>query len=617
MILTKHKLLKKICVLGLSATMLTGMVLSANDSVHKKNVITEAGTSYDGEVTYGGKTYRYKNDGNNIILMSVTAGGELNIPSSLTINGKSRNVVGLGDYFGYNQSFTKVYVPDSVKKLENSVFAYSTMNYLKLSANLEYVDSYVGVYSNISEVYCTSKKITHMGDYIFYGSKGSYKVIFGDWLVKYKPKNGVIDLTSSDFYGVKKAVNYVFNLEESIDTLKVGNDATLLKDEYYWQDSKNNIKNVYVNGNKVVCKSVKDVLPTILINNYGPLEKSIFGMDYSKQKAKYVLEGLGIKYVGIENKKKASLSKTEIYNIGIKLYEYMVKEYVYDKDKVKGEWTYTRVFNCHTDTVCRYDAEIYAFLLESAGVEAETVSSGEPHYMNESEIRQMEKDGIKYNMSNDYVYYFKHYGQHEWNVIKIGNEWFYVDITKGRCENSYSSYLFSNYTIEKEAKNVLDYSKGYRGNHGYPYRTYYSDYFPSYMYCFQDYCNSLCVFDCNKVHGDLDMNYDYCDEDDLNYMQGYFLLNDNLKNIILNSTPNKPVKGITVRDGWSLNGGVVYKTVKIAGKEQKVQTKIEFLYGGDLLAINPKELDVNFDGVVDFTDYFAMNKLVGKVDYSK
>ena len=102
MIITKHKLLKKVSIIALSATMLTGMVLVANDSIHKKSVVTEAGTTYDGEFTNSGRTYRYKISGSEMTLVSVSGGsGNMSIPSSVSVNGKTYTVTALGDWFGF------------------------------------------------------------------------------------------------------------------------------------------------------------------------------------------------------------------------------------------------------------------------------------------------------------------------------------------------------------------------------------------------------------------------------------------------------------------------------------------------------------------------------------
>ena len=114
-----------------------------------------------------------------------------------------------------------------------------------------------------------------------------------------------------------------------------------------------------------------------------------------KNKAKYVITSLGHKYYGLNNKKKGTLPVEEEFDIALDLHDYIVENYEYDTKKTKGP--YTRVFNCHEYSICAFDGQMYAYLLECAGVEAETVSSAELIPVTEAQKKQYAAEGKKYS----------------------------------------------------------------------------------------------------------------------------------------------------------------------------------------------------------------------------
>ena len=182
--------LKRIATLSLSMMMLTGMVMPMSDSIYKKSIVTEAEVKYDGEFYYGGKTFKYLDDGLDLTLVSVSGSGDLDIPSSVKIHGERRDIKYLGNSFGTSGSFRSVYIPDTVTEIGDEVFFLATIKNIRISSNLEKIGKNFCSGAKVDDVYCLSKKIKSIGSGAFddrYSDK-TYnigKVKLGDWLVKY------------------------------------------------------------------------------------------------------------------------------------------------------------------------------------------------------------------------------------------------------------------------------------------------------------------------------------------------------------------------------------------------------------------------------------------------
>lgn len=596
MVKTENKLLKKVCILGLSATMLAGMVLPMSDSFRKDTVITQADTSYDGEFSYGGKTYKYKNDGTDkIMLMSVTAGGELKIPSTVTIGGKKKTVSKLGEWFGAYQTFTKVVVPDTVTIIERRVFYAATMDSLKLSVNLESTGEWFASSSNVSSVECKSTKLNNLGDYCFYLNKGAEKIILGKYLVKLEANGNVLDLSTSDLTNVKEIYRGIRFDMTNVDTIKFGKTTFEIPSAYYVLNN-SKLKNVYVNGTKVVCKSAKDILPDIVRKYYLLIEKSDFEYNYSADKAKYVITGLGHKYYGLNNKKKGTLPVEEEFDIALDLHDYIVENYEYDTKKTKGP--YTRVFNCHEYSKCAYDGQMYAFLLECAGVEAETISSAELIPVTEAQKKQYEAEGKKYSYTLNGKYRIGKYGNHMWTLIKIGGQWTHVDATTDRQINGYGCSLVSN-MFDSE------------GIHCFPhFSEYANDEYTKKFYAFQNYSTMLTTPKETQYKGDLDKSGKwYRDTKDLQLLTSFIVQSDEDREMI------RKAKGgalsITDKKAQSLNSGYTSGGVHIDVK------LVEKRNGKWYSLIDADAADINFDNKYDVRDIMFMQRLFSKVDKNK
>ncbi|MCR5629739.1 transglutaminase domain-containing protein [Eubacterium sp.] len=577
--------LKRIATLSLSMMMLAGMVMPMSDNFRKDMVITQADTSYDGEFKDGGRTYKYKNDGNNISLISVTEGGDLSIPSTVNINGKVRKVIGLEDFFGSNQTFANVYVPDSVVKIGNNVFLKSTMSKLRLSSYVETIGTWFGAHSKITSVDCKSKKLSKVGDYVFFESQGAERIILGEWLVKYMTNGSVVDISSEECQNVKKIMPYCVKFSNVIKTIKFGNDSFLDKkflDSSFYKKGIKTIENVYIGGKKIECCGKNDVVPKFIKDNYNFFSFGKFDMKFAKDKAKYILNSLDIKYYGEDAKKiKGTLSPAEEYRIASKVSDYIIKNFIYDTEKTSGP--YTKVLNTNGYTLCQYDAEMYAFLLENAGVEAEVVFSGKHTAISCDEWKKY--TGRKCEYEGKY-YKVEYSGNHAWNVIKINGDWYHVDTTTNRTVSDKSEFLVSTAYYDSRVPLYKDLSiNGYRGIHGYPNFSVYAE---DDAHFFQTKAYALKNPDCKKtvgnVNGDCEIN-----QRDIDMIQAYSLLGNNDK--------------ILLQKVYSGN----YKATAVErNRINSLVNNTEFIDSNGKCIFDISVADANFDGSVDVGDVITM-----------
>lgn len=596
MVKTENKLLKKVCILGLSATMLAGMVMPMSDSFRKDTVITQADTSYDGEFSYGGKTYKYKNDGTDkIMLMSVTAGGELKIPSTVPIGGKNKTVVGIGKSFGAYQTFTKVVIPNTVKTIEGYVFDHATIDDLTISSNIETIDVCFCLGGKVKKVTCNSKKLTKIDGMAFYLAECQDIIVFGEWLVRYHSTGTVLDL-SGVCKNVTKNGFHAIDMDK-IETIKFGSNNYLF-DGNTLTNSKalDTLKTVYVNNAKVTCKKNDDVMPEVVKNNYSYVEKSDFAYNYSADKAKYVITGLGHKYYGLNNKKKGTLPVEEEFDIALDLHDYIVENYEYDTKKTKGP--YTRVFNCHEYSICAFDGQMYAYLLECAGVEAETVSSAELIPVTEAQKKQYAAEGKKYSYTLNGKYRIGKNGNHLWTLIKIGGKWTHVDATTDRQINGYGCSLVSN-MFDSE------------GIHCFPhFSEYANDEYTKKFYAFQNYSTMLTTPKETQYKGDLDKSGKwYRDTKDLQLLTSFIVQSDEDREMIRKA--KNGALSITDKKAQSLNSGYTSGGVHIDVK------LVEKRNGKWYSLIDADAADINFDNKYDVRDIMFMQRLFSKVDETK
>lgn len=615
------KKMKKVCAGILCAALALTVMVPTTKVDDIVSVVAEE--DHDGEFTYNGRRYQYKNKGNSEIglVRVLDQCGELGIPSSVNINGSVYKVTTLEDYFGYGQKFSKVYVPNSVTTIGGLVFGLAEMDVLQISNNLEKLEGYFCYEAKVNSVSCNSKKITSIGSCCFYSDNCPEIIVFGEWLVKAGVKKGsdTLYLTKAKLANVKKVCGSAIIFDENVTDLmlssNIQNYNIILQQSSFWNYCNRYIENVYIDGRKVKCKSADDTCPDIIKDNYTIFEGTPFGINYSYKKAEYLLNDLGIKYYGKNSEKvKGSLEASEEYDIALKLHDYIVNNYVYDKS-VKT--SFDSVFNCHTITKCQFDAEMYAFLLECAGVEAEVVASQEVEEISSSEKEKLVKEnpGKSYPKGN---YKYGYDGNHAWDAVKIGGKWYYIDTTTDRANNFYAFFLFSNESIEKGnlffSLVIIEDEDG--NTKAYNNRNHIFPHFESYeLYGYEDWVNEwrmashpfqnektmLQVPECKEVNGDINMDY-YCydkydNDDEVNKYKAFILQDDYLKERIMNSTDGYISASKKEADALNGVGGGKPKYKLVEYDETANRAK---------LLIDSKGLDINFDGRISTVDLVAL-----------
>jgi len=561
-----RKSVKVVCASVLCAVMaFTGTVPFKNITTKPKTTVSAEG-EYDGEFTYQKRTFRYRNNGSSeITLVKVLdQGGDLSIPSTVTINGTKKTVTKLVYPFGGWQTYNKITVPDTVKKIDGHVFYSTTVSDLKLSSNLEEIGECFCMYAKVDSISCSSKKLNLTDNGLFYGATCPNKIILGDWLVKWEldKSETVLDLSTSEMQSVKHVVrNWVIKFDENIKTVKLGKSEFLLNINYYSNYCFRNIENVYVNGKLVKCTSATDTLPKMISSHMDYFDRGNFSLKYASQKAEYVLKDLGLTYYGPNNNMKGKLTANTEYNVCKKVHDYIVKNYVYKSPLGSYLW----VFNNHSTSICETDCQMYAFLVECAGVDAETC--------------------------------YQAGGNHAWNVVNIGGDLYYIDTTNDRCNSMYQLFLYSNETSDKGT----DLWGGNHINTNQTYSSYGTDKWSMVTYPFANRTLNGKRPNCNKIHGDLDGDY-YCRQNDSLLLAAFNCVGDTIKKKCLNSSNG--YVSLTDKEYQTINACVTSggKTIKLAEKQDNGKIKLLF---------NPKATDVNFDGVVNIIDVVVINQRIG------
>lgn len=587
------KTMKKVCAGMLCATLALTLTTPVTKGLMKPDTSASADVQYDGDFVYKNKTFRFVYYGFGIRILSVKeSGGDLEIPSEVYFGGVKSKIISIGEDFGKNQSFGNVYIPNTVYRIENNVFNGASINKLRISDNIELIGKSFCQNATVKAIQCYSKKIRKIGIYSFSNSKTSENLYISNWIVKYHVSDSVrtLDLDSKPFDGIVGAVEGSISGGKNVTAIRVSRNEGLLDQKYYYDHWNRNAREIYVNGEKVECKSATDVVPKIMRDNYTFFDFGYFNATYAKDKARYLLNDLGLRYYGLESSYKGKLSARTEYDICKKIHDYIVKEYTYNTNT---RWSYGYTFNCHANTVCHNDAMLFAFLAECAGVDAEVIEAEELIPISAKERDELRKTGSgKVTPNGKYKYGFN--GDHNFNYVKIGGEAFYIDVTFDRCTNDYGSFLVSDETMNHDTSE----------SHHYRHFYYYEDSVWSRITCpfgNREIADTISN-DCYRTHGDIDMDY-YCrasSYNDFYMLRAFLLLSDSLKNAILSS--KNGYISVSDSDIRTLNALVV------DGKKIELVKKVN---GKVKLLLNPKELDVNFDGIINSQDMVAIMELHG------
>ncbi len=241
-----------------------------------------------------------------------------------------------------------------------------------------------------------------VGSYAFYSTKwmtnnknANGHNILGRTLINYNyTGSSTIDLTTSDFNNVQYiASGALTTAANKATTLKLPNSIESLDRYAIGSGSSYPIKNIYLYNTKITYSNFSQ-FNNFMNNNFEAFVKTAWGAEMAKSKAKSILSSLGIAYVGTGDK--GTYSAFKEYQIANKLYHYVGQNYEYKYFVDGGSASYIEEMFLKKGIVCADYADLYMYLLESAGVNAEVLSSG----------------------------------IHAWNVIEIGGDWYHADTCK-------------------------------------------------------------------------------------------------------------------------------------------------------------------------------------------
>ncbi len=267
-----------------------------------------------------------------------------------------------------------------------------------------------------------------VGSYSFYNTKwvstnknSNGHVILGRTLIEYNSTgSATIDLTVSDFDNVQYIANNALrDAAKKATTLKLPN-SIISVDRYAFNVSNTTttIKNVYLYGSKITANNYKQYA-SFLEKNFEAFFNSPFAQTMARDRAKQILNELGITYVGTGAK--GTYNAYKEYQIAQKLYDYVGQTYKYKFDYDGGSKSFIEEMFFPKGFVCRDYADLYMFLLECAGINAERVGNG----------------------------------IHAWNVIEIGVDWYHADTC---WYDRQTMFMIDDVTMAKETYAHTDYS---------------------------------------------------------------------------------------------------------------------------------------------------------------
>ncbi len=246
--------------------------------------------------------------------------------------------------------------------------------------------------------------------------------ILGRTLISYKSTgSSTIDLTVSDFNNVSYiAEGALSDAAVNATTLKLPNSITSI-DDYALNGnySMSSIANIYLYDTKITYSNFSQ-FSGIMENTFAAFANTAWGASMAKSKGKEILSSLGLTYVGTGDKGRYSAYKE--YQIAQKLYDYIGQTYKYKYYIDGGSRNYIEEMFYKKGIVCADYADLYMYLLELAGVNAEVV------------------------WTDNYV--------HAWNVIEIGVDWYHADVC---WYNPQTMFMLNDNQIAEETSSHTSY----------------------------------------------------------------------------------------------------------------------------------------------------------------
>lgn len=243
----------------------------------------------------------------------------------------------------------------------------------------------------------------------YVNSKENGVIKLGTCLMYYRTDYPVIDLTGEEFKNIKHIKSFSLEDCKKADTLMINSDMDLdfecfyvdhkqqrINDEdandYLPKIATYKIKNIYLDGKKLVYSSDSPKMNAWITRNFFHLKSTQWLKDIEQAKAKDLFEQLDITFYGLHNDKVGTLSSTEEFYIALKIHDYMS---IYDYDHQNENRSGLEAFLTGGKVNCMGYSELTGFLLECAGV--------------------------------DHMSLISESGTHGWDEIKIGDEWFEFD----------------------------------------------------------------------------------------------------------------------------------------------------------------------------------------------
>lgn len=346
-------------------------------------------------------------------------------------NTNSRGAVTMGEwlikYTGKSSSVTALNLagnkPDIHKIAPSAFYGLSTLKSLNLNG-ISVLGKYAcrGCY-NLSTV-TNAYAMENVEDYALNDTpwfsneskKNGGTVLLERTLLQYdKCTNGVVDLSQMNIQYI--ASSALDSLEKKMTTLKLpGSILSIDRYAITVSNTRTTLKNIWLNGSNITVSNYKNY-STFLQKNMEAFKNSDWAVQIARDRGRQILTSLGIAYVG--NGSKGTYSVEKEYQIANKLYHYVGKTYKYKFDYNGGSKNFIEEMLFPKGFVCRDYADMYMFLMELAGVNAERVNAGNGKSVN-----------------------------HAFNVVELGVDWFFVDTC---WYNGDDLYMVNRTTLEKES----------------------------------------------------------------------------------------------------------------------------------------------------------------------
>ncbi len=242
--------------------------------------------------------------------------------------------------------------------------------------------------------------------------------ILGSVLMYYHTDGKIIDLSGYDYRNVKTVHDKAISNCNNATTLKIRSTLEKFKPASF-ADTRagvTKIAAVYVDGKNIVYDDLTQFIPKSISESLDPFNDSPFVNKFIEDKIKGIFRILGITYYGKSGKGGVSkISNSQKFQIACKLHDYIITNYYYTVDRNPCH-PFKPFLDGTSGFACQEYAFLYAYLLESAGINAEVV------------------DSVINDSKGNYIYN----GNHAWTIVEIGGKWYHCDTSSDRSRRNYN-----------------------------------------------------------------------------------------------------------------------------------------------------------------------------------